>query len=190
MRHPCVLFLNDFEYDSKAHEWMPWSFFKDFLEGSAVKVAVPKHRGGNQVFRGDAPVFLTCRDEVVLRKYNREVTSETEQMRKRIKYLALTSQIPEDNRTEVRDVCPHCSARVYLEGKVALDSPPGSASCAAAPACAGQAAFTAPEQPAEKRARLAAECVHRLQQAKVLLDCGALERAEFDRLKADLLGGM
>ena len=35
-----VLFLNDFEYDSKVHAWMPWAFFNGFLEGSAVKVAV------------------------------------------------------------------------------------------------------------------------------------------------------
>ena len=28
-----VVFLNDFQYDSEAHKWMPWSYFKNFLEG-------------------------------------------------------------------------------------------------------------------------------------------------------------
>ena len=190
-----VLFLNDFEYDSKAPDWMPWAFFKDFLEGSPVKVAVPKQRGGNTVFEGDAPVFLTSPNEITLRKYNREVANETAQMRKRIKYLWLPQEIPEEMRQEVKRVCPHCSARVYLEGKAFLDGPAGNGPAGGAPAPApgpGAAAASAAqnEEPAAKRARLAADCVAKLAQARALLDVGALEQAEFDRLKADLLGAM
>ena len=195
-----IVFLNDFEYDSKAPEWMPWGFFKDFLEGSAVKVAVPKQRGGNAVFEGDAPVFLTCESEVTLKRYNREVKGETAQMRKRIKYLVLTVEIPAEHRQEVKRVCPHCSARLYLEGKAFLDGPQGGAPAGGAPAPAparaapGPGAAAAPasetEGPAAKKARLAADCVAKLKEAKTLLDVGALEQAEFDRLKADLLGGL
>ena len=50
-----VVFLNDFEYDAKAKDWMPWSYFKNFLEGGNVKVARAKNRGGNQLFEGTAP---------------------------------------------------------------------------------------------------------------------------------------
>ena len=82
-----VVFLNDFDYDADAPKWMPWGYFKDFQEGSNVKVAVPKQRGGNQVFKGGAPVFAAAFHEVVLRKYNKEVEAETRQMRKRFKYL-------------------------------------------------------------------------------------------------------
>ena len=208
-----VVFLNDFEYDSKAPEWMPWAFFKDFLEGSPVKVAVPKQRGGNTVFEGDAPVFLTAPSEVMLKRYNKEGQAETAQMRKRIKYLSLTVEIPEEQRQEVKRVCPHCSARLYLEGKAFLGGPAGSASAGGAPSPAGSppaggapapapargapssgaaAAASAPqsEEPAAKRARLAADCVAKLTQAKALLDAGALQQTEFDRLKADLLGAM
>ena len=111
-----VGFLNDFEYDSEAPKWMPWSYFKDFLEGSSVKVAVPKQRGGNQLFKGNAPVFLTAAQEVTLKRYGKEVVAETKQMRKRIKYMHLTYQIPEEQRQEVVNVCAPCSARLYLEG--------------------------------------------------------------------------
>ena len=46
-----VVFLNDFEYDPAAKEWMPWSYLKNFLEGGAIKVARPKNRGGNVLFK-------------------------------------------------------------------------------------------------------------------------------------------
>ena len=116
-------------------------------------------------------------------------------MRKRIKYLWLPQEIPEEMRQEVKRVCPHCSARVYLEGKAFLDGPAGNGPAGGAPAPApgpGAAAASAAqnEEPAAKRARLAADCVAKLAQARALLDVGALEQAEFDRLKADLLGAM
>ena len=77
-----IVFLNDCEYDSTAPSWMPWSYFKDFLEGSKVKVAIPKNKGGgNQLFKGTAPVFLTCAQEVVLKKYGKEVEKEQHRCR-------------------------------------------------------------------------------------------------------------
>ena len=118
-----VVFLNDFEYDVAAKEWMPWAYFKDFLEGSSVKVAVPKTRGGNQVFKGSAPVFLTAPEEVTLKKQGREVRSETLQMQKRICYFNLSWEIPAERRQEIVQMCFQCAARLYLEGRHLLDTP-------------------------------------------------------------------
>ena len=36
-----VAFLNDFAYDAGAKDWMPWLYFKYFLEGGETKVARP-----------------------------------------------------------------------------------------------------------------------------------------------------
>jgi hypothetical protein len=179
-----VVFLNDFEYDAEAPKWMPWSYLKNFLEGSAVKVAVPKNRGGNQVFKGTAPVFLTAPAEVVLKRYNKEVQTETEQMRKRIKYLTVTHQIPAEQRKEVLAVCPHCSARLYLEGKELLDNP------AAQPlADLASVHHTTSEERAAKRQRTAADCVQELLGLKSLFEAGVLSVAELEDLKAKLLRG-
>ena len=184
-----VVFLNDFEYDSEAPKWMPWSYFKDFLEGSEVKVAVPKQKGGNQTFKGSAPVFLTAPQEVVLKKYNKEVVAETKQMRKRIKYLHLNYEIPEDQRQEIVNVCGHCSARLYLEGKSLLDSPAAS-QLPAASASASSSRPSPATEPATKRARLTQETVEQLKEAKGLLDLGVLTQAEFELLKSKLLAAV
>jgi hypothetical protein len=183
-----VVFLNDFEYDADAPKWMPWSYLKNFLEGAAVKVAVPKNRGGNQLFKGTAPVFLTAPAEVVLKRYNKEVTTETEQMRKRIKYLTLTHQIPEEQRKEVLAVCPHCTARLYLEGKELLDNP-AAQPLADRLASAASVQRTTSEGPAAKRQRTAADCVQELLGLKSLFEAGVLSLAELDDLKAKLLRG-
>jgi predicted nucleic acid-binding Zn ribbon protein len=57
----------------------------------------------------------TSPKKVTLRKYGKEVAKETEQMRKRIMYFTLFYQVPVDQRQEVVKVCPHCTARLYLE---------------------------------------------------------------------------
>ena len=181
-----VVFLNDFEYDTASKEWMPWSYFKTFLEGAKVKVGVPKTRGGNQVFKGTAPVFMTAPQEVTLKKGGQEVFSETNQMRRRILYFTLHWQIPEDKREEVLRVCAHCSARLYLEGKVLCDSPNSSASSSSA--AAGTAA--APNHtggPFAKRQRTAVDTVTELKHLADLLSAGLLSRGEFEGLKAKLL---
>ena len=57
----------------------------------------------------------TSPKKVTLRKYGKEVAKETEQMRKRIMYFTLFYQVPVYQRQEVVKVCPHCTARLYLE---------------------------------------------------------------------------
>jgi hypothetical protein len=180
-----VVFLNDFEYDADAPKWMPWSYMKNFLEGAAVKVAMPKNRGCNQLFKGTAPVFLTAPAEVVLKRYGKEVVAETEQMRKRIKYITLTYQIPEEQRKEVLEVCPFCTARLYLEGKELLDNPTAQQLADNLPSAQRG---TSDELPA-KRQRTAADCVQELLGLKTLLEAGVLSLAELEDLKAKLLRG-
>ena len=162
---------------------MPWQYLKDFLEGFEVKVAVPKQNGSNQVFKGTAPVFLTAAQEVTLRKYGKEVAKETEQMRKRIMYFTLFYQVPEDQRQEVVKVCPHCTARLYLEGRPLLDNPPNSSVQASGPAALGLSGSA----PHPKRVRLTDDTVRQLKDAKDLLDVGCLTQAEFEELKAKVL---
>ena len=53
--------------------------------------------------------------KIKLKRYGKEVESETKQMRNRITYLRLGVTTPEEKRREVLKVCSHCSARVYLE---------------------------------------------------------------------------
>ena len=178
-----VVFLNDFEYDVGAKDWMPWSYFKDFLEGSEVKVGRAKNRGGNTVFKGSAPVFMTAPKEVTLTRKGQEVVAETRQMQKRIRYFSLARQIPEHLRQEVLRVCPHCTAKLYLEGKSLAKA------ALAAPLGLGPSPLPASSssEPRPKRQRTAKDCLKELREAKELLDEGVLTKAEFDKLKADLL---
>ena len=160
-------------------------FFKNFLEGSSVKVARPRNRGGNEVFKGTAPVFLTAPKEVTLQRKGVEDVSETRQMRKRIKYYTLVHEIPEHLRQEVLRVCPHCSARLYLEGKatsVGDSLTPAPSPLTPAPSQqGGELAF--------KRQRTATECVQELKDLKALLDSGVLSNDEFINLQERLLRG-
>ena len=176
-----LVLLNDFEYDAQAKEWMPWQYFKNFLEGASVLVGCPKNKGGNQIFEGAAPVFLTAPQEVTLMRYGKEVTYETEQMRKRVTYLILKKSIPEEQRQEVLRVCPHCSARVYLEGKALLD-------ISVAPAILLGPTVSDALPPA-KRQRTVTQCIHELKELKTLLDAGAVSQSEFEKLKSELLAG-
>lgn len=173
-----LVLLNDFEYDEAAKAWMPWQYFKNFLEGCSVSVAVPKSRGGNQDFKGTAPVLLTAPQEVTLKRYGKEVVSEKRQMDSRVLYHYLTYSIPDEDRKEVARCCGHCTARLYLEGKTA----PAALQATSGPAESGA-------EPAPKRRRTVAECVGKLKELKELLDCGALCEAEFADLKAKLLRG-
>ena len=141
------------------------------------------------MFKGSAPVFLTAPQEVVLKKYNKEVVAETKQMRKRIKYLHLNFEIPEDQRQEIVNVCRHCSARLYLEGKSLLESPAAS-QLQAASASASSSRPSPATEPATKRARLTQETVEQLKEAKGLLDLGVFTQAEFELLKSKLLAAV
>ena len=178
-----LVFLNDFEYNAEAKDWMPWDYFKNFLEGASVKVGCPKNRGGNQLFKGTAPVLMTAPEEVKLKRYGREVTSETKQMQKRIKYFRLTWEIPEEQREEVLRVCGSCTARLYLEGKPLLDNP-----ASVVPPGPGRSTSSSGGPP-PKRQRTATECVQELRELAGLLGAGLLAKEEFDNLKARLLRG-
>ena len=208
-----VVFLNDFEYDTGAKDWMPWSYFKNFLEGGSVKVARPKNRGGNVKWSGSAPVFMTAPREVTLVRRGAEVMEETRQMRKRICYMEMHYCIPDEQRQEVLQPCGHCSARLYLEGLPDLGASPAqppaiapssgdrsSASSSSGPV--GSPAQPPPSSgdhssssasssngPVAKRSRTAKECIAELKDLKQLLDAGAVTAEEFAHLKARLLQG-
>jgi hypothetical protein len=182
-----LVFLNDFEYDVGAKDWMPWSYFKNFLEGGDVKVGRPKNRGGNAVFKGTAPVFMTAPGEVKLMRRGQEVQAETSQMRKRIRYLHLRFPIPEEMRQEVLRVCPHCTAKLYLEGKTVLDQ--GAGALPPPPGAAPAQPAAASEEPRAKRPRTAQDCLQELKDLKELLDSGLLTPEEFANLKSRLLAG-
>ena len=175
-----VVFLNDFEFDCKTKDWMTWQYFKNFLEGGKVTVSRPKNKGGNLPFKADSPVFLTAPREVTLFRYGQEVKKETCQMQKRVNYLGLTYEVPDEEREEVAQVCGHCSARVYLEGQDHLDA---NNRYKRQPQPHGL------EQPPAKRQRAAQDCVAELLSLKALLDNGALSQGEFSDLKARLLRG-
>jgi hypothetical protein len=59
-----IVFLKDFEYDGDAKKWMTWAYLERFLEGGDVPVARPNNRGGNVLFKNDAPIFLAALEEV------------------------------------------------------------------------------------------------------------------------------
>ena len=171
-----LVFLNDFEYDASARDWMPWFYFKNFLEGGSVTVARPKNRGGNKVFKDDAPVLMTAPQEVSLKRSGKVDVKETEQMQKRICYFYFNHEIPEDERVEVLKHCGHCTSRLVLEGRaeVAEQAPAGPHLEA---------------EPVAKRPRSVRECVQELKELKELLDAGVLSSNEFESLKAKLLSG-
>ena len=56
--------------------------------------------------------------KIKLKRYGKEVESETKQIRNRFTYLRLGVTTPEEKRQEVLKVCSHCSAAwVCLGGK-------------------------------------------------------------------------
>ena len=198
-----LVFLNDFEFDAGAAAWMPWQFLKNFLEGQQIKVGVPKTRGGNQKFKGTAPVFLTAPQKITLVRRNAIDSYETEQMNKRVKYIELHWQIPEEQVKEVTKVCGHCSARLYLEGKNAAPNIPAAALPSSVPSASAVAALprvppagSSPPAPAAhaqgppaKKARTANDVVQRLTELKALLDNGSISPWDFFSLKTRLLNG-
>ena len=56
--------------------------------------------------------------KIKLKRYGKEVESETKQMRNRFTCLRLGVTTPEEKRQEVLKVYSHCSARNYLVGKL------------------------------------------------------------------------
>lgn len=182
-----LVLLNDFEYDAKAKDWMPWQYFKNFLEGRPVSVALPKNRGGDKLFTAKVPVLMTAPQEVTLKRYGHEDFREKEQMDRRILYRYCTYSIPQGERQEVSQHCGHCTAKLYLEGR----EPSGSAAPNdhAGLSDGPPQHSTASDGPPPKRARTAAECVKELKDLKELLDAGVLSETEFQDLKTRLLEG-
>ena len=184
-----VVFLNDFEYDSSSKDWMAWWYLKGFLEGGDVTVSRPKNKGGNKQFTGDAPVFMTAPSEVKLFRYGVEVVKETQQMRKRIRYLEFNYQLREEEQHEVGKVCGHCTAKLYLEGKPLLDAPAGQLQEEEDSEEEPQMQRQEAGEPLVKRRRTVQECVAELGQLHTLLQQGALSQEEFSDLKSRLLNG-
>ena len=186
--------MNDFEYDTKAKEWMPWSFLKNYLEGGSVKVSRPKNRGGNLVVKGDGPVFLTAAQEVTMYRHGREDVYEREQMRARVRYIPLWVPVPEGQRRE-DPPCGHCGARVYLEGVAGPAAPPVMAAAIPTPSpipvLGDQASVSAEPhvEPEQKKARTSTDIIKNLQEAVALKDQGVLDAAAFETLKEQILRG-
>ncbi len=103
-----ILWLNDFEFSSA---FMAWSRFKDFLEGSAIKIAVPKSSGNNYIFSSDAPVFGTS--PYIVR--HPALQKETDQMNTRIKYFHFVHYFDPIVCPEIKP-CTHCFASWLLHG--------------------------------------------------------------------------
>ena len=99
---------------------MRWSYFKDFLEGSAMTVARPKNRGGNVPFDRDLPVIGTAAGPIqyLVRAGRASVVhvGETQQMDSRIVYIWLRS--PGGEVVECPP-CSRCAAELYMTGKLA-----------------------------------------------------------------------
>jgi len=113
---------------------------------------------------------------------------ETEQMRKRIKYLHMHCPITDEERQEVLEVCTRCSAQLYLEGGAATPGPSGATPTApGAPIVAASPAQQPAPEPLAKKPRLTAALAGELAQLKSLLDSGALTEQEFADLKGRLL---
>ena len=144
-----------------------------------MPVARPKNRGGNTVFKGTAPVFMTAPAEVTLTRRGQEVEHETDQMRSRIKYFTLTWQIPVAQQKEVLKACAACTAKLYLEGaREQADSRPAASQEQPAQA-----------EPAPKRPRTALEVVRELGTLGDLHAQGMLSLDEFTDLMERLLSG-
>jgi hypothetical protein len=181
-----LVLLNDFEYDAEAKKWMPWQYFKNSLEGpcgGSIPVARPKNRGGNTLYKDTAPVLLTAPQEVTYHRYGKEVLAEKDQMDRRVLYLHFRHQLSQEEREEVTRHCGFCTAKLFLEGKAALDAP------AAAPPSGSSGYAGLPAEPQLKRRRTAQECLAELKDLKELVDCGLLTTAEFSSMKERLLKG-
>ena len=186
-----MLFLNDFEFDASAAKWMPWQYFKNFLEGEKVIVARPKNRGGNMEFKSDAPVFMTAPQDVALYRGKLRDDYETAQMSTRVAYIRFTHTFSKQQGVPDVKPCGHCGARVYLEGcgggppAIAASAP---ASSSISPASAS-VSFPSAISPAAKKPRLAMDIVRALGEAKALKDSGCIGSPEFNKLKDQLLRG-
>ena len=112
-----VVFLNEFDWDPAL---MPWRTLKDFLEGSEVKIAVPKtqSRAKNYMFKADTPIIGTAPGPIEHPKSQKE----TEQMDTRVRYFALTHWFDPKTCPEIKP-CKACFAK-WIHGVRHLPPPP------------------------------------------------------------------
>ena len=174
-----IAFYNDFEYDEDAKKWLPWQYFKTYLEGGSVKVAKPKNRGGNVAWDSTAPVFMTAPQEVALWRGKTIDRGETKQMQNRIKYIYARHEFQEVDRVECLP-CGLCGAQIYLEGHTTA----GGQQVGVCPVLAPP-----PTAPAKKNLS-ATGMVTELTALQRLKDAGALSTSEFQDLKAKILKGL
>ena len=113
-------------------------------------------------------------------------------MGKRIDYITLTAQIPENEREEVLHHCGHCTAKLFLEGREQLDRPPThrvrgkKRPLSAAPAHSPPVQLATHAQRSQQL-QSAQTCLAELERAKALFDAGVLTPAELQALKSRLL---
>jgi hypothetical protein len=112
-----VIWLNEFGYD---RDFLPWKAFKDFLEGSSLKVGVPKTVGANYLFDGDAPVLATAPGPVTLPGR----PAETAQMTSRWRYFLFQHFFDPDTCPDIKP-CGACWAQWLLAAAHRERRPPG-----------------------------------------------------------------
>ena len=148
-----------------------------------MPVARPKNRGGNVLFKSDAPVLMTAPQEVSLRRGGQVDAYETDQAASRIKYIHLKHPFVKAARREC-DPCGHCGARCFLEGLSSSGSSP--AQSLPAGGLAGQAA---PGDPPVGGATRAAAVVSELHALRGLKESGLVDSPDFKRLRDGLVRG-
>ena len=105
-----LIWLNDYSFDPS---WLSWCKLKCFLEGDALKVAVPKTVGPNYTFEKDAPVFGTGPGPV----QHPSSQSETDETNSRIQHFTFHQWFPPRD-PEIKP-CKHCCALWYLAAEEA-----------------------------------------------------------------------
>lgn len=101
-----LVWLNDFTWDPS---FLAWSKFKTFMEGSPVRVAVPKTQGSNYTFETDSPVLGTS-PTIIAHK----ISSETQQMNSRVTYFTFYHFFDPDTCPKLKE-CQKCCAQWYLQ---------------------------------------------------------------------------
>lgn len=113
-----VIWFNEFEYDPS---FLSWKKMKDFLEGEALKVAVPKTHGSNYTFDSDAPVFGTAPGPIE----HPRLQSETDQMMSRIRYFVFEHFFDPAVSPDIKP-CAHCFASWVMAAQLRPRGPPGA----------------------------------------------------------------
>ena len=128
-----VVFMNEFEWDKRI---ISWPGLKKLFEGEPVLVAVPKNGGSDTQWKGDAPIFGSCRHRIV--KFEGTAAApvvnedESTQMDNRVTYMRFSYEF-KDDKGERKNCkpCKACGAKLYLEGLEQRGSTPSDGSSSA-----------------------------------------------------------